>query len=249
MLSPNEIETIKEQAYVGAPSILNKICRIVPMTMYDIIAMGANNYNAKLGLLLLTEVDISKIIKEKTGQEPKIEDIYPLTYLLQSAAHDDMFLLELQSAFSTFIKEEILLLPKINSVLVGSLEEKRLITNENFADFQDILRIQNRKEIKEAPPENESAIARKFRLKREARDAAKRKQQAKNGEEQSLVELLEIAETFGIDYTHKTLYAFYGLIQRHQAREKWNQDIQMLCAGADSKKLKTKYWGESLKEK
>ena len=60
---------------------------------------------------------------------------------------------------------------------------------------------------------------------------------------------LVIAETFGIDYTHKTLYAFYGLIQRHQAREKWNQDIQMLCAGADSKKLKTKYWGESLKEK
>lgn len=249
MLSPNIIEVIKEQAYAGAPSSFSNICKVYPLTIFEIIEMGTNIYNSRLGLLLLTEVDIAKIIKDKTGQEPEIEKIQPLSYLLQNAAHDDMFLLELQSCFSTFIKEEILLLPKINSVLVGNAQDKRLITDKNFGEFQDILRIQNKKKIKEAPPENESAIARKFRLKREARDAAKRKQQEKNGDGQSLVELLEIAETFGIDYKNKTVYAFYGLIQRHQAREKWNQDIQMLCAGADSKKLKTKYWGESLEEK
>lgn len=249
MLSPDIIEVIKEQSYAGAPSSFLNICKIFPLTIFEIIEMGTNIYNTRLGLLLLTEVDIAKIIKEKTGQEPEIEKIQPLSYLLQNAAHDDTFLLELQSCFSTFIKEEVLLLPKINSVLVGDIKSKRLITDQNFGEFQDILRIQNRKKIKEAPPENESAIARKFRLKREARDAAKRKQQEKKGDGQSLVELLEIAETFGIDYNNKTVYAFYGLIQRHQAREKWNQDIQMLCAGADSKKLKTKYWGESLDEK
>lgn len=249
MLSPNMIEVIKEQAYAGAPSSFSNICKVHPLTIYEIIEMGTNIYNSRLGLLLLTEVDIARIIKEKTGQEVQIETIHPLSYLLQNAEHDDMFLLELQSCFSTFIKEEILLLPKINSVLVGDMKDKRLITENNYNEFQDILRIQNRKKVKEAPPENESAIARKFRLKREERDAAKRKQQAKNGDGQSLSELLEIAETFGIDYNNKTVYAFYGLIQRHQAREKWNQDIQMLCAGADSKKLKTKYWGESLEEK
>lgn len=249
MLSPDMVEVIKEQSYAGAPSSFLDICKVFPLTIFEIIKMGTNIYNTRLGLLLLTEVDIAKIIKEKTGQEPEIEKIQPLSYLLQNAAHDNTFLLELQSCFSTFIKEDVLLLPKINSVLVGDIKNKRLITNQNFGDFQDILRIQNRKKIKEAPPENESAIARKFRLKREARDAAKRKQQDKKGEGQSLAELLEIAETFGIDYKNKTVYAFYGLIQRHQAREKWNQDIQMLCAGADSQKLKTKYWGESLDEK
>ena len=249
MLSPNQVDTIKEQAYACLPSLLPQVCWVQTLTMLQILEMGTTIYNSRLGLLLLTETDIAKIVKDKTGQEPKIEDIYPLSYLIQSAAHDDMFLLELQAAFSTFIKEDILLLPKINAVLVGPPQEKRLITNKNFGDFQDILRIQNRKEIKEAPPENESAIARKFRLKREARDAAKRKQQQKNGEGQTLAELLEIAETFGIDFRKHSLYAFYGLVQRHQAREKWNQDIQMICAGADSKKIKTKYWGESLKEK
>ena len=249
MLSPDKIIEIQEQAYVGAPSSFLNICKVYPLTLYEIIEMGSSSYNAKLGLLLLNEISIAEIIKEKTGEDIAVETIQPLSYLLQNALYDNRFLLELQSCFSTFIKEEVLLLPKINSVLIGSPKEKRLITNDNFADFQDILRIQNKKEVKEAPPENESEIARKFRLKREQRDAAKRKQQAKTGEGQTLAELLEIAETFGIDYKNKTIYCFYNLLKRHQAKEKWDQDIRMLCAGADSKKLKTKYWGESLKDK
>ena len=82
-----------------------------------------------------------------------------------------------------------------------------------------------------------------MRLLKEKREAVKRKQQQKEATNQELSELLEIAEVFGIDYKEKSIYAFYGLLQRHQLREKWVQDIQMLCAGADSKKIKAKYWG------
>lgn len=249
MLSLNRKTVIEEQAYAGVPSLLEKTGYIYPLLLNEIIKMGTDKYNQYLNLLLLEETDIFEIIKKKTGTEPEIENIDTLSYLIQSSTYDDMFLLELQQAFSTFFKEEILLLPKINSVLIGSPQERRLLNKNNFREFQDILRIQNRKPIKEAPPENESAIARKFRLKREMRDAIKRKQAAKNGEGLKLVELMEIAETFGIDYQNKTIYAFYGLIQRHQLREKWNQDLQMLCAGADSKKIKTQYWGESLENK
>jgi hypothetical protein len=88
-----------------------------------------------------------------------------------------MFFLELKWAFSTFINEEVLILPDINAVLVGPMAEKRLITKDNFDDFQTILRLQNRKEVPEPPPENESPQARKMRLLREKRDAVKRKQQ------------------------------------------------------------------------
>ena len=249
MLSHRQIERIKEDAFSGNSSLLPGVCRVTPLTMGEILKLGMDSYNSKLGILLLTEVDIVKIIKEKTGQEIPIENIEPLSYLLQSTEHDDMFLLELQSAFATFIKEDIMLLPKINSVLVGAPQDRRLITSQNYSDFQDILRLHNKREMKEPPPENESAIARKFRLKREARDAAKRKQQEKNGDGQSLVDLLEIATVFGIDYKNVTLFAFYNLIARYQAKEKWDQDIKLICAGADSKKIKSKYWGESLKEK
>ena len=83
-----------------------------------------------------------------------------------------------------------------------------------------------------------------MRLLREKVAAVKKKQAQKKGEGQTLVELMEIASTFGID-RNESLYAFYSLVRRHQMREKWQQDLQMICAGADSKKLKTKYWGEN----
>lgn len=249
MLSHEQIEEIKAQAFAGVPSPLGEICKVRPLTIEEILTIGDLTYRTRLGLLLLDETEIANIINKKTKQDVGTDQIQVLPYLLQSAAIDNMFLLDLEQAFSTFITEEILLLPKINCVLVGPPDQRRLITPENFEDFQTILRVQNRREVKEKPPENESAIARKFRLKREQRDAAKRKQQQKNGDEQSLVELMEIAAVFGIDYRKETLYAFYGLLHRHQLKEKWDQDIQMLCAGADSQKINAKYWGESTKDK
>lgn len=203
-------------------------------------------FSGRLGLLLLTETEIANLIKEKSGEEIQIENINIFQFLLQSAEKDDNFLLELQEAFSTFIKEDIIILPRFNSIVIGPPEEKRWITKENFPDFQTILRIQNRKEVPEPPPENESDIARKMRLLREKREAVKRKQQQKEGgKAQDLADLLEIAEVFGIDYKEKSLYAFYGLIQRYRMKEKWDQDIQMLCAGADAQKIKADYWGSS----
>ena len=246
MLSPNKVDEVKAQAYMGVPSTLNGVCKIYPFTMREILEMGIVEYNTRLGILLLTEVEISNIIKEKTGEEVPPDKIHPLSYLLASAEADDMFLLELQNVFSTFVKEDVLLLPKINSVLVGSPEQKRLITESNYRDFQDILRIQNKREFIEPPPKDESPGQRKMRLLREKVAAVKKKQAQKKGDGQTLVEMLEIAETYGIDIKNHTLYAFYSLLRRHQLREKWVQDLQVICAGADSKKIKTKYWGESL---
>lgn len=249
MLSANKIEEVKEQAFCCVPfSFYDKqyICKVYPYSIKEIVEMGTTLYNRRLGLLLLTEDDIANIIKEKTGSDVT-EAINPLEYLLQSAAYDDMFLLELKDTFATFIKEEVLLLPKINSVLVGgetAAKQKRLITPNNFRDFQDILRIQNRREVVAPPPADETPGERKMRLLREKVAAVKKKQAQKKGEGQTLVELMEIASTFGID-RNESLYAFYSLVRRHQMREKWQQDLQMICAGADSKKLKTKYWGEN----
>lgn len=248
MLSHNQVEDIKAQAFLGCPSELPGVCKIYPKTMKEIIGMGVSKYNGILGILLLTEAQIVELIKEKTGKDFPIEQIEPLSYLLMSADQNDTFLLELQSIFSTFIQEEVLFLPKINSVLIGEPQGRRLLTPQNFRDFQDILRIQNKKEVVEPPPEDETPGQRKMRLLREKVAAVKRKQAQKKGEGQSLNDLLEMAEVFGIDIEKCTLYAFYDLIHRHQMKEKWDQDIQMLCAGADSKKLKTKYWGGSSKD-
>lgn len=233
---------------MGLPSSLDNVCQVYPLLIPEIIQMGQHEYNKYLGLLLLDEVEISNIIKEKAKTDIEPEDIDILAYLILSADNNNTFLLELQTAFSTFIKEEVLVLPKINSIVVGNPQERRLINSINFKDFQDILRIQNKKEIKEPPPENESYGQRKMRLLREKAAAVKRKQAQKNNEGKSLLDLLEIADVFGIDTKNCTLFSLQNRIHRFQLKEKWDQDIQMLCAGADSEKIKTKYWGESSKQ-
>lgn len=248
MLSPNEIENIELQAYGGYGSKLMDVCKIYPLKISEILDMGMGKYQAYLNTLLLTPIEISQIIKEKTGEEPK-DEIDPLQYLLQSAEHDDSFFLELHNMFFTFIREETIFLPKMGSIVVGSPEKKRMINSQNFKDFQDILRIQNHKEVVAAPPENETAWERKMRLSREKVAAIKKKQAQKSNEGLSFLELLEIGDTFKIDSMNCTLVSFYRRLHREQLREKWNQDLQMLCAGADSKKIKTKYWGESSNEK
>jgi hypothetical protein len=52
-----------------------------------------------------------------------------------------MFLLELKKVFSTFVKEDVYILPAYGYVVIGSPEKKRLINEKNYRDFQDILRI------------------------------------------------------------------------------------------------------------
>lgn len=135
MLSTNELEDIRLQAFAGLPSKLPQVCEVFPMTIGKILKMGVSRYNGLLGLLLLTETDIAENIKKKTGENVPLENIDPLSYLLQSADLNESFSLDFKEALATFIKEDILLLPTINSILIGPKTEKRLITSKNFRDF------------------------------------------------------------------------------------------------------------------
>lgn len=249
MISPERIEDIQGQAFVCAPARFANVGFVYPLTMTEILTMGYMDYNKKLGLLLLSEVKIQNLIKEKSQQDFPIEEIYPLSFLLQNASVNDSFFLELKDCFSTFLKEDVLLLPDYNAILIDPKhpEQKRLITNENFSEFQDILRIQNRREVQAEIPKDESPAQRKMRLLREKVAAAKKKQAAKNNEQSSIINLLEMATVFGIDLDKCSYFAFQGLLLKYQAQEKYHCDIQMLCAGAEAEKLKIKYWGESSK--
>ena len=249
MLSANYIEDIRCQALLCRPSSLGKVCKVYPMPVGQIVEMGQSKYKQLLNMLLLDEIEIAKIIKEKIGEDVPLEEIEPLSYLLMSADNNDSFSLELQEAFTTFLKEDILFLPKLNSIIVGKdFKQKRLITPKNFRDFQNILMIQNGKKVKAPPPENETAWERKMRLNHEKIAEIKKKKNEKAVDGKSFDELIEIAVVYGIDVDKVSLLAFYNLMRRYQAQEKWVQDLQMLCAGADSSKIETKYWGESFKD-
>lgn len=103
MLSSKDFSVIKEQAYSGFPSHLRGVCDIYPGMMKDMLKMGSLEYSNRLNLLLMTETDIEKIIKEKGGDISQLGNFSTLSYLLKSAELNEMFFLELEKALSTFI--------------------------------------------------------------------------------------------------------------------------------------------------
>jgi hypothetical protein len=61
-----------------------------------------------------------------------------------------------------------------------------------------------------------------MRLLREKVEAVKAKKNESDSEGMPFSVFLEIADVFGINLEKCTVYAFYKLVARHQAREKWN---------------------------
>lgn len=238
----------------GAAINFNDICWVYPLKIKEIIGMGQNTYNEYLSLLAL---DIREVQKELKKQGISEEDMPTSTfeYLLLQAQYSpqfnqdvDTFLVKLQKTFSTFIREKVHFSYETQEIIIGEdFINKRVLNKDNFEDFQNIIRAQNQLPVPEPIPENESAMARKFRLRREQVAEAKRKQSLKNGEAISLMDSIStlICLNVGVNFENVgdlTMYQFKDILTRAQAKYKYDLDIRMIAAGADPKKIKPKQW-------
>lgn len=246
---------VAEKSFLGASTSLNEVCMVYPLTINEIIGLGQDQYNAYLNLLTMTESDIEFYFEEKIRKNPELrkpEYKSVFDYLMRSCENNDTFLLDLQKAFFTFIREQVQILPELNMVVVGKPSKKRIIDEKLFFDFQNILRLQNKIPLEEPIPENENPMQRKFRLRRAALKDAK-KRQKKDDNTANFYELMSSLCCFNVGVTpfdvgKLTLFAFYELLNRAGEKEKFESDCAALRAGADSKKIKPKYWIRSLEE-
>lgn len=237
----------EEKLIAGAAINYNDICWIYPLHVKNIFGMGNNRYSTLLGILCL---DIQEVQKEMTKLNiaPEKMPKSAFEYLMGQASVDRTFLVELSEAFSTFIREKVHFLFEAKEILIGDgFKERRVLNEENFEDFQNIVRAQNCLPVPEPIPLNESPMARKFRLRREQVKEAKRKQAAKSGEETSWTDSITtlICLNVGVNYSNVgdlTIYQFRNLFTRAQMKYKYDLDIRMIAAGADPKKIKPKHW-------
>jgi hypothetical protein len=237
----------KEKLFFGAAINYNDICWIYPLKIKEIIGMGVNSYNEKISLLCS---DIGTIQKELKKEGVPIEDMCSsaFEYLLLQAYVDRTFLVKLQEAFFTFIKEKVRFLFDEKEILIGDdFSERRVLNEDNFEDFQNILREQNRLPVPEPIPKNETPMARKFRLRREQVAEAKRRQAEKEGEIITLIDSIStlmclVPGTTEEEIKRMSIYQFKERLSRAQARYKYDLDIRMIAAGADPKKIKPKHW-------
>jgi hypothetical protein len=245
-------EEVKLKAFAGAPILFgteeNPVCLIPPLTIRDRIKLG-EKYQQYLSLLTISTdelEDISEKIVDPVEKQDFLK-LSPFEYLMVMAEFNDTFFVDLKTAFSTFIKDEILIIPRAQQIVLGDIKQGRIINKENFNDFQKVLRLQNRLDTPEEPLPNENFMQKKFRLRRKAVKKAKAKQQAKSGDTPELSDLIASVCVLGIGVTWENvmdmpIYTFYDLFSRYQKKEKYDLDVRSLLAGADSKKIKLKYW-------
>ena len=238
--------------FIGEPLNFKNKIKIYPPTVRDIVT---NDFYGQFVKILTFSQD--EILEEFLNQKDKKMPT-PFEFLLINCYHSREFFYMTQAAFEFFIHEKISISYQHKVIIFGeeiskeiAIEElhgMRRLEESEFFDFQNAIReaCGNPKLKQEEPPNpNEDPRITEMKAKARRRDRIKAKQGAKNGI--SLQTTLVAICCMGIGITPLNIgemsYAAIGpIMSMLQDKEKYDIDIKSLLAGADSKKIKPKYW-------
>ena len=177
--------------------------------------------------------------------------------MLINAYNSGEFENTMKECMQFFIHQEISFLYDIKAILIGNLEEEitkvndlkdlKLLTEQDYFDFQNTIRISVGHSIVD-PPEDLSKLdprIAKFKKKARERDKVKAKQEAKNAP--SLETILASICCMGIGLTPLNIgeisyAAMSKIMETNQKHEKYDLDCRSMLMGADAKKINYEYW-------
>ena len=247
---------INPAIFIGEPLIFKNRIFIYPPRVKDVV--NNPNYGIFNKILTMTEEDVRDEIKDKMKEGERFPS--PFEYLILSCQYVSGFDILFSSAIQFFCKTNVQFLydngkialevPKELSFSQGM--EMFEISEENFFDFQNALREACGDKLEKAPEPidpNEDPRIRRIKDLARKRDKIKAKSAGKNGI--SLTTCMVAICCMGIGVTPLNIgemsYASIGEIMKMmQEKEKYDIDIRSLLAGADSKKIKPKYWIRNL---
>ena len=240
---------INPHSFIGEPLNFHDKLKVYPPRVKDVVT----NPNFGIFLKILT------ITTEDLRDELKLEnDISPFEFLLANCYQSDQMRQLTIQAFEFFCHTKIGFIFEDKQIIIGdpeelvkniqSVDEIKFLLEEEYFDFQNMIRVAiGDKPVK--PPEpvdpNEDPRIRRIKEKARERDRIKARQSGKNGI--SLETCLVAICCMGLGITPLNIgemsYASVGEIMKMmQDKEKYDIDIRSLLAGADSKKVKPKYW-------
>lgn len=241
------------RVFIGAPLTFKSNIFIYPPTVRDVV--GNDDYGTYLSTLTITQYGLIDEWAEK-GTEGKCPT--PFEFILMNCYHSKQFEAIAKAAFRFFLKEDVTFIYDPKAIIVGNLEKEianieegaqfRLITEDDFFDFQNcIRRVMGMKIEKREDLPNPNEDPRVTEIKRKARQRERIKAKGKNKSGVGIEASLAAICCMGIGLTPLSIgeisYASVSmLLSMAQDKEKYEIDIQSLLAGADSKKIKPKYW-------
>ena len=239
------------EAFLGLPQKFKNLCTIYPPTINDMLKEETKGL---ANILTLTQEEIEDLFVDKVDQQGN--PIVPptvLEYFLINSMYNKVFEKQFIKSFELFLHEPVSLLYELQSIVIGDLKKEtlrvknptdyRILNKDNFFDFQNAIRCALGEKPVEPPRENEDPRIKRMKAKARYRDRIKAKKGIGITFEETLVSIccmgiglnpLNIGE---ISYA-----ATKQLVEKYQQKEKYELDIRSLLAGADSKKIKPKYW-------
>ena len=247
----------KESVFLGLPETFENKFQIYPPLIKEVV--GNNYFGVYRHLLTVSQEELEDeyLKKDKKQNKNNFTVPTPLEFLLINSYHDKGFEKIAKNAFKFFIKQEVTFLYEKKMILIGSIEEviKEVssIDNLKFLDEKNYFKFQNkiRENLGEKPIEppnpNEHPKIRRMKALARYRDKIK----AKQGSGINLLTSLASICCMGIGITPLNIgemsYAAISVIMNtYQQKEKYEIDVASLQAGADSKKIKPKYWIKNL---
>ena len=241
----------KELFFLGEPFPFKKGIKIYPPTVRDVIT------NPRYGLYTRILTQSQEEIEDEFVKAKKKLDYFPtpIEFLLNNSYHSKEYEFLAKQAFEFFLKDKVNFLYEEKMIVVGDLKEilpklqslDQLVTikESEFFDFQNIIRQAANQDAVEPPNPNEHPRIKAMKAKARYRDKIKAKQNEKNGI--GLFTILVSICCMGLGITplnigEMSYVAMQNILSTYQDKEKYELDINSLLAGADSKKIKPKYW-------
>lgn len=217
-------------------------CFIYPATLKEIAVLGITDYFKKVNLLTLKKEEIKRIVSE---------EVEPFSFLLINAMYKEQFKDEIIKALEFFTREKVILIPEMEAFIIGDFNDSKILSADNFDEFQKILSAQNYIQEDVVKYTGEDEIAKRIREKLEK--ANKILSKIKKDSVEETIELTDLIASLAINSTINILevwnisyYTFNDQFKRMRLLEQYNTSLQSIMAGADPKKVKLKDWIQSI---
>lgn len=236
---------------LGYPVDFKHICMVYPPKVKDVVTN--QNYNIYSRLLTFSQEEIEdEYVKAQLDLK---ELLSPFEYILNNAYNNPQFKHLLEQAFFLFTHEPIMILFEQKQIVIGdikevkSVNELRILKEEDYFEFQNLIREAIGGKMISPPNPNEDPRVKAIKAKARYRDYLK----AKQGKGLNLKTTLSSICCMGfglnpLNIGELSYAAIPALIATYQEKEKYELDVDSLLAGADAKKVKPKYWIRNLDE-
>ena len=240
----------------GSPVFIEDICAVFPATLGQIVDEGYDQFQQYLGALTASK-PTTKLDNDKELRE-LMEKLTDFQYVLLMANLDPQVHKILKRGFKFFTHEDAIFSLEPAQIIIGPIEEKHLMVESNFYDFQRLLRRMYFLEtegdeiiIYDDDPPMTKKLKMQMRANREKVRKAKAKKAQQEKTDMQLSDLiasltlndcgLNIHNIWDITY-----YAFHDKLKRMGWRDQFNINQKAALAGAKLNKSQLKHWMRSI---